>query len=128
MVEENKVERFVEIQGIPYLCISKGEQPRLHSFDKGQTWDESMFKAYENAANAETLVNASDYEDLGQEDSPDEEESQVFMITLIEQISALKDGEFLRIIKNDGILMVNKEKTLLMSKANIFSEMELIDD
>jgi hypothetical protein len=111
---------FVEIRGVFYKIYSKTDESgiRLYSFNNQKSWHHTMIDAFKIADEANELVEDGDNSSV-----PDE--FNAWLISLVADISSLKPGETLRIIRDAEAVHVVRESISMSCRSELIDEVQL---
>jgi len=118
------IENTVEIDGKHYLAQKKiwdecdSEQRVEYSFDRGETWHPLMVEAFMAAEKSGKLMRVG--EAVSQAG-----EYEAFVISLLEEVSSMENGEVLKLVKMDEKIVVLKEKAVLAVRVSTIQEVDL---
>jgi hypothetical protein len=122
-------ERLVEFEGKHYVLqkreqvvedslLNQTRRTTQYSFDKGETWHLTMIDAYKQAESTGKLFRVGD-------DPGEGGEFESFVLSLVEEVRALRPGESLRLIRDQRNLVAVKEQAVFAVRASALGDVDL---
>lgn len=124
-------EHHVELDGQVVVCqrrevtgqsMATGGAVETHvqySFDRGKTWHRTQIDAYRVAQESGNLMA------VHEPGSDEAGEYEAFVLALLAEIGALKEGERLILVRLAGTVTVVKEQAVLAVRASTIKEIDL---